>query len=67
MANGDGFTVKEVMVEIKDELKAFRTKYDKDQEKRDDEIAKRPTRTELYGSVTVLGAIAGVLLAALGM
>ena len=67
MSNGDGFTMKEVMVEIKDELKSFRTKYDLDQEKRDIEISKRPTRTELYGSVGVVGVIATIIMTAIGV
>ena len=62
----NGFSMKEVVIEIKDDLKAFRIKYDEDQEKRDVEIAKRPTRTELYGSVTVVGVIAGIVISIVG-
>ena len=62
----DGFSMKEVVIEIKDDLKAFRIKYDEDQEKRDVEIAKRPTRTELYGSVTVVGVIVGIVISIVG-
>ncbi len=62
----DGFSMKEVVVEIKDDLKAFRIKYDEDQEKRDVEIAKRPTRTELYGSVAVVGVIVGIVTSIVG-
>ena len=62
----DGFSMKEVVVEIKNDLKAFRIKYDEDQEKRDVEIAKRPTRTELYGSVTVVGVIVGIVISIVG-
>ena len=62
----DGFSMKEVVIEIKDDLKAFRVKYDEDQEKRDVEIAKRPTRTELYGSVTVVGVIVGIVISIVG-
>ncbi|KKK76157.1 hypothetical protein LCGC14_2458180 [marine sediment metagenome] len=62
----NGFSMKEVVIEIKDDLKAFRVKYDEDQEKRDVEIAKRPTRTELYGSVTVVGVIVGIVISIVG-
>ena len=62
----DGFSMKEVVIEIKEDLKAFRTKYDADQERRDDEIAKRPTRTEVYGSVGVVGVIVGIVSAIVG-
>ena len=55
------FTIKEVVVEIKDELKSFRAQYDSDQKKTDGEIAKRPTRAELYSTVGVLGMIVGVV------
>ena len=58
--------MKEVVIEIKEELKAFRTKYDEDQEKRDAEIAKRPTRTELYGSVGAVGVIVGIIMSVVG-
>jgi len=57
--SNDGFSMKEVVMEIKDDLKAFRTKYDDDQEKRDEEIAKRPTRAELYGSIGAVAIIVG--------
>jgi len=61
MSNDGSFSMKEVVIEIKDELRAFRTKYDEDQEKRDEEIAKRPTRAELYGSIGAVAVIVGVL------
>lgn len=66
MSTSDGFSMKEVVIEIKEELKAFRTKYDEDQEKRDIEISKRPTRTELYGSVGAAGVIASIVAAVMG-
>jgi hypothetical protein len=62
----DSFSMKEVVVEIKNDLKAFRIKYDADQERRDEEIAKRPTRTELYGSVGAVGVIVGIIMSVIG-
>ena len=64
--SNDGFSMKEVVIEIKNDLKAFRLKYDEDQERRDVEIAKRPTRTELYGSVGVVGIIVGIIMSVMG-
>ena len=66
MVTDSGFSMKEVVIEIKEELKAFRTKYDEDQEKRDLEIAKRPTRTELYSSIASVGIIIGIIVAVIG-
>lgn len=62
----DAYSVKEVVSEIKEDLKAFRAKYDEDQEKRDIEISKRPTRGELYGSVTAAGIIVGIVVSLMG-
>lgn len=61
MNGSENFTMKEIVIEIKDELKSFRNKYDEDQEKRDLEIAKRPTRAELWSSITVIIVIAGII------
>ena len=66
MATNGSFSMKEVVIEIKDDLKAFRLKYDEDQERRDVEIAKRPTRTELYGSVGAVGVIVGTIMSVVG-
>ena len=49
------------MIELKQDLKSFREKYDKDQESRDIEIAKRPTRSELYSSIGVVGALVAII------
>ena len=60
------FTIKEVVIEIKEDLKAFRNQYDVDQQKRDDEISKRPTRGELYGSVGAVGIVVGIVVSLTG-
>ena len=62
----DEFTIKEVVIDIKRELAAFRSKYDEDQEKRDDQISKRPTRTELALAVAALGTFLGIAATLLG-
>ena len=62
----DGFSMKEVVIEIKDDLKAFRSKYDEDQDRRDLEIAKRPTRSELYGSIGAVGILVGIITRVIG-
>lgn len=56
-----GFTNKEVLLEIKRELADFRSKYDTDQQRRDSELSKRPTRAELYALVGVVGVIIGAV------
>lgn len=66
MTMGDGFTVKEVVVEIKQDLKAFRDKYDIDQDRRDDEMSRRPTRKELYASIGVIGVLVSVVVSIVG-
>ena len=66
MVTDDNFSMKEVVIEIKQDLKAFRDKYDEDQERRDIEISKRPTRSEVYGSVGVVGIIVGIIVSVLG-
>jgi len=53
----NGFSNKEVLLEIKDDLKDFREKYDQDQDLRDEQIAKRPTRSELWSLVIGVGAV----------
>ena len=60
------FTIKEVVIEIKQELSSFRQKYDEDQARRDDEMSKRPTRTELYGSVAVVSAVMSAVISLIG-
>ena len=66
VTDSDGFSMKEVVIEIKQDLKAFRDKYDEDQERRDIEISKRPTRTELYSSIASVGVIIGIIVAVIG-
>lgn len=60
------YTVKEVVEEIKEDLKDFRNKYDTDQKKRDDDISKRPTRVELWSLVAGAGTLVGLALAMTG-
>ncbi len=57
MATNGSFSMKEVVIEIKDDLKAFRLKYDEDQEKRDIEISKRPTWAQMTGLVGGAGVL----------
>jgi len=59
----NGFSNKEVLSEIKADLKDFRDQYTDDQEKRSDELAKRPTRGELYSLVAGASAIFTLALA----
>ena len=59
----DGYTVKEVVSEIKEDLKDFRGTYDTDQQRRDIELSKRPTRSELYSIFGVISAAFGAALA----
>ncbi len=53
----NGFSNKEVLLEIKTDLKDFREKYDDDQDRRDEQISKRPTRSELWSLVAGVGVI----------
>ena len=64
----DGFSMKEVVIEIKKELTAFRTKYDSDQDDlsekfaaRDREIAKRPTFAQMTGLIGAAGVVVSVV------
>ena len=59
----EGFSVKEVVTEIKEDLKDFRGTYDTDQQRRDIELSKRPTRSELYSIFGVISAAFGAALA----
>lgn len=59
----DGYSVKEVVNEIKEDLKDFRGKYDTDQKQRDTDLSKRPTRSELYSIFGVISAAFGAALA----
>ena len=59
----EGFSVKEVVTEIKEDLKDFRGTYDTDQQRRDVELSKRPTRSELYSIFGVISAAFGAALA----
>ena len=62
----DGFSNKEVLIEIKDDLKDFRDQYTEDQETRHIELAKRPTRGELWSLVAGVGTMVGLTLAFTG-
>lgn len=57
----NGFSNKEVLLEIKTDLKDFREKYDEDQDRRDEQIAKRPTRSELWSLVAGVGVIVALV------
>ncbi len=59
----DGFSNKEVLQEIKADLKDFRDQYTADQETRSVELAKRPTRGELWSLVAGASTIFGLALA----
>jgi len=58
----DGFSNKEYLIEIKQDLRDFREKYDTDQTRRDVEIAKRPTRGELWSLVAGASTLVGLAL-----
>jgi len=58
----EGFSNKEYLIEIKQDLKGFREKYDTDQDRRDVEIAKRPTRGELWSLVAGASTLVGLAL-----
>ncbi len=62
----EGFSNKEVLQEIKDDLKDFREQYTGDQETRHIELAKRPTRGELWSLVAGVGTMVGLTLAFTG-
>jgi len=62
----DGFSNKEVLQEIKADLKDFREQYTDDHHKRLDELAKRPTRGELWSLVAGVGTMVGLTLAFTG-
>jgi hypothetical protein len=64
MANG--FTDKEILLEIKLDLKDFREQYTEDSEDRHREMAKRPTRGELWSLVAGASALFAVALAFVG-
>ena len=66
MTDDSSFSVKEVMIDIKTDLKSFREQYDKDQERRDEQIAKRPTRAELYAAVSAAGVLVGITMSLVG-
>lgn len=59
----DGFTNKEYLLEIKKDLQEFRGQYTDDQTRRDADLAKRPTRGELYSLVAGAGTLVGLVLA----
>ncbi len=58
----DGFSNKEVLAEIKKDLKDFRVKYDIDQKERASDLSKRPTRTELWALIASAGVLVGLTL-----
>ncbi len=62
----DGFSNKEVLIEVRDGLQEFRDEYTKDQKERNKELAKRPTRTELWSLVSGVGLIVGLTLTLAG-
>lgn len=64
--NDNNFTMKEIVIEIKDELIRFRMKYDADQKQRDDEMSRRPTRKELYSVMGIFLTGMGVIMALVG-
>ncbi|KKL06573.1 hypothetical protein LCGC14_2594670 [marine sediment metagenome] len=53
----DGFTMKEMILIVMEDLKDFRVKYDEDQAKRDIEISKRPTWAQMTGLVGGAGVL----------
>lgn len=62
----EGFSNKEVLQEIKVDLKDFREQYTSDQEIRSFELAKRPTRGELWSLVAGASTVFGLALALSG-
>ena len=62
----ESFTVKEVVMEIKEDLHEFREKYDRDIAHREVEFSKRPTRSELYALVAGAGTLVGIAVTLLG-
>jgi len=58
----EGFSNKEVLSEIKADLKEFRDQYTEDQETRHIELAKRPTRGELWSLVAGASTLVGLAL-----
>ncbi len=61
-----GFTNKEVLIEIKNDLKDFRDTYDIDKEDRNKELAKRPTRVELWSLIGGASLIVGMTITLTG-
>ena len=66
MSNDGSFSMKEVVMEIKDDLKAFRIKYDEDQDRRDLEISKRPTWGQMTGLIGGAGVIVTIVVTIVG-
>lgn len=67
MTPEEQFSVKEVVMEIKEDLKAFRIQYEMNQDKRDFELSKRPTRSEISVFIGSLGVLMTIALRALGV
>lgn len=63
----EGFSNKEVLQEIKVDLKDFREQYTEDQHARSIELSKRPTRGELWSLVAGVGTVVGLTLAFIGV
>ena len=53
----NGFSNKEILLEIKTDLKDFREKYEHDNAYWEEQIGKRPTRSELWSLVAGVGVI----------
>ena len=59
----NGFTDHDYLIEIKEDLKDFRAEYTKDQAQRSSDLAKRPTRGELWSLVAGATSLVALALA----
>ncbi len=71
--SGESFTLKEFVIKLDEKLDridgkvdSFRDKYDADQDRRDEQIAKRPTRGELYAALGAVSTVVGITVLLVG-